>query len=93
MEENACCAPDGRGPLALLRSHGPNVTHTANDSDNTPAAAKATAPVTQSVADAGAGVGGDPIVGCYQWFNNVSVVIRADHTDDGRRVDGELRRW
>jgi hypothetical protein len=27
-----------------------------------------------------AGPGSDPIVGCYQWFNNAPVVIHADHT-------------
>src|SRR5882672_1992971 len=26
------------------------------------------------------GLGTDPIVGCYQWFNNAAVVIRADGT-------------
>jgi hypothetical protein len=30
-----------------------------------------------------ANAGPDPIVGCYQWFNNGAVVIRADHTMTG----------
>ncbi len=43
---------------------------------------------------------GDPIVGCYQWFNNAPVVIRADGSMTGgpfaarwRLVDGDQRKY
>ncbi len=32
----------------------------------------------------------DPIVGCYQWFNNSPVVIHADGTMIGGAVHGAL---
>jgi hypothetical protein len=33
----------------------------------------------------------DPIVGCYQWFNNAPVVIRADRTITGGPFTGQWR--
>jgi TIR domain len=33
----------------------------------------------------------DPIVGCYQWFNNAPVVVRADHTLTGGPFTGHWR--
>jgi hypothetical protein len=33
----------------------------------------------------------DPIVGCYQWFNNASVVVRADRTITGGPFTGHWR--
>jgi TIR domain len=43
---------------------------------------------------------GDPIVGCYQWFNNAPVVIRADGSMTGgpfaarwRLMDGDQRKY
>ena len=33
----------------------------------------------------------DPIVGCYQWFNNATVVARADHTVTGGPFTGHWR--
>jgi hypothetical protein len=35
--------------------------------------------------------GGDPIAGCYQWFNNAPVVIRADGTMVGGPFTGHWR--
>jgi hypothetical protein len=75
----------------------PSATNPSGDkgqaSDSNPAGKAAspssrTAPPSRSPAvDAGV----DPIVGCYQWFNNASVVIRADGTIIGGPFTGHWR--
>jgi hypothetical protein len=58
----------------LLRGGGSSL-----GAPNPPAAAPNLPPATPKAA-VSPGPGGDAIVGCYQWFNNVPVVIHADHT-------------
>jgi TIR domain len=64
----------------------------------TPPAAKKTTPAAPRSAAGNANV--DPIVGCYQWFNNTPVVVHADGTVTGgpftarwRLVDAQRRAY
>jgi hypothetical protein len=75
--------------LLLVACHGSNARHTADDGDNTAAAKSAPPSVIPAAAvDPGPIPSGDPIVGCYQWFNNVAIVIGTDHTIAGGGITG-----
>jgi hypothetical protein len=85
---NAASDPDA-GSVGGGDGDGKNVT---------PPAAKKTTPAAPRSAAGNANV--DPIVGCYQWFNNTPVVVHADGTVTGgpftarwRLVDAQRRAY
>jgi TIR domain len=56
---------------------------TSGNSAVTPSARTTPSSTAHKSASSGVNGGVDPIVGCYQWFNNAPVVIRADGTMTG----------
>ncbi len=67
-----------------------NVIADANPASKPVAPSPKTAPAPSPSAPA-VKAGVDPIVGCYQWFNNAPVVIRADGTMAGGPFTGHWR--
>jgi len=75
----------GDSAAATNPSGGDEAAGDSNSGDNAVTPSAKTTPSSTSHRAASSGVNGgvDPIVGCYQWFNNAPVVIRADGTLTG----------
>ncbi len=66
----------------------PVTTVSPDTSGNPNPAGNTDTPKSSSTAPRTARASSDPIVGCYQWFNNGPVVIRSDHTLVGGPITG-----
>jgi hypothetical protein len=77
----------GGGTGATNSAGGGDAPNDGNAGGKTAAPHAKTAPGPRS---SGANANADPIVGCYQWFNNSPVVIRADGT---LGADPFMGRW
>lgn len=73
----------GDSPAATNPSGGNEAANDANSGDTAATPSPKTAPSSHKTAPAGVNGGVDPIVGCYQWFNNAPVTIRGDGTMTG----------
>jgi hypothetical protein len=73
--------------IGVILMHGGGNSQTGTTQQNTMnSASNVTPPIPAPVVTSGV----DPIVGCYQWFNNGAVVIRANGTMQGGPFPG---RW
>jgi TIR domain len=75
------------GPTSPLVDNPPLNATNPSGTKTTPADSH-TSPASRSIAVEPTT---DPIVGCYQWFNNAPVVIRADRTMTGGPLTGHWR--
>jgi hypothetical protein len=73
----------GDSPAATNPSGGNESASDPNSGDNAVTPAPKTTPSPRKTTHSAVNGSMDPIVGCYQWFNNAPVAIRADGTMTG----------
>ncbi|MGA7221817.1 MAG: TIR domain-containing protein [Candidatus Acidiferrales bacterium] len=73
----------GDAPGATNTAGGNSGASDLNSADNAGSPAPKTPPASHHGSSGGANGGVDPIVGCYQWFNNAPMTIRGDGTMTG----------